>query len=145
MEFEEEEPPLMPAGGSAVSVLDASAVLVLLFDEPGAKQVADSIAEGAALTTVNYSEVAAVLGRNKRDVESILRPVREQVALEPFTVEDAIATAALTQPTRSRGLSIGDRACLALAKRLAVRAVTADRQWLGLDLGITVHLVRPES
>ena len=143
MEFEEAEPPRVSAGGSPVSVLDASAVLVLLFDEPGAKQVADAIAEGAALSTVNYSEVATVLRRNQRDAESILRTVREQVALEPFTVEDAIVTAVLAEPTRPSGLSLGDRACLALAKRLAVRAVTADRTWAELDLGITVDLVRP--
>jgi PIN domain nuclease of toxin-antitoxin system len=145
MEFEEAEPRLMSAEGSSISVLDASAVLVLLFDEPGAKQVADAIAEGAALSTVNCSEVATVLARNQRDVERVLRNVREQVALEPFTVDDAIMTAILAEPTRASGLSLGDRACLALAKRLAVRAVTADRKWAELDLAITVHLVRPRS
>lgn len=145
MEFEEAEPPRMSAEGSPVSVLDASAVLVLLFDEPGAKQVADAVAEGAALSTVNYSEVASVLARTQRNVESILRTLTDQVALEPFTVEDALVTAALAEPTRASGLSLGDRACLALAKRFAVRAVTSDRNWAELDLGIAVHLVRPRS
>ena len=65
--------------------------------------------------------------------------------VEPFTVDDAIVTAVLAEPTRASRLSLGDRACLALAKRLAVRAVTADRKWAELDLGITVHLVRPRS
>jgi PIN domain nuclease of toxin-antitoxin system len=131
----------MPRGESSLSVLDASALLVVLFDEPGAKQVAEAIAEGAALSTVNYSEVAAVLERNQLDAENILRAVRNQVALEPFTVEDAMATAAFAQPTRASGLSLGDRACLALAKRLAARAVTADRQWAELDLDVTVDVV----
>jgi PIN domain nuclease of toxin-antitoxin system len=145
MEFDEEEPPVMPPGEPLLSVLDASAVLVLLFDEPGAKQVADAIADGAALSTVNYSEAAAVLARNEPDAERVLGPVREQVALQPFTVEDAIAAAALAGPTRSIGLSLGDRACVALAQRLSARVVTADRQWADLDLGVTVQLVRPAS
>ncbi len=126
-----------------LKVLDASALLTVLFQEPGATAVADVIAEGAAVSTVNLSEVAAALVRHQRDAEHILRAVTAQVTVEPFTIEDALAAAALWATTRVAGLSLGDRACLALAQRLGVPAVTADRQWATTDLGVTIELVRP--
>jgi len=131
------------AHSSGLSVLDASALLAVLFEEPGATSVADVIAEGAAVSTVNLSEVAAVLVRHEREAERILHAVTAQVTVEPFTTEDALAAAALWAPSRANGLSLGDRACLALAQRLGVPAVTADRQWATLNVGITVQLVRP--
>jgi ribonuclease VapC len=126
-----------------LSVLDASAVLTLLFQEPGATAVADLIAEGAAVSTVNLGEVAAVLVRHDGDANSILRAVTAQVTVEPFTTEDALAAAALWARTRETGLSLGDRACLALAQRLGGPAVTADRAWATIGVGITIQLVRP--
>jgi PIN domain nuclease of toxin-antitoxin system len=131
------------ASPRGLSVLDASAVLTLLFREPGASAVADVIAEGAAVSTVNLSEVAAVLVRHERDAESILRAVTAQVTVEPFTTEDALAAAALWAQTRATGFSLGDRACLALAQRLRAPAVTVDREWATVDVGITIRLVRP--
>jgi len=125
------------------AVLDASALLTLLFQEPGATAVANVIAQGAAVSTVNISEVAAVLVRHERDTDRILRAVAAQVTVEPFTAEDALAAAALWAPTRVTGLSLGDRACLALALRLGVPAVTADREWVTVNVGIAIHLVRP--
>ena len=73
------------------AAIDASALLALLFAEPGAEIVADTIAEGAAISAVNLSEVATVLVRHKRNPEQILDPVREQLAVEPFTDADALA------------------------------------------------------
>jgi ribonuclease VapC len=125
------------------SVLDASALLNLLFQEPDATAVADVIAEGAAVSAVNLSEVAAVLVRDERDADRILRAVTAQVNVEPFTTEDALAAAALWSPTRATGLSLGDRACLALAQRLGVPAVTADHEWATVNVGITIQVVRP--
>jgi ribonuclease VapC len=124
-------------------VLDASALLTLLFQEPGATTVAEVIAEGAAVSTVNLSEVAAVLVRHERDADRILRAVTPQVAVQPFTTEDALAAAALWAQTRATGLSLGDRACLALAQRLVVPVVTADREWAAVKVGVTIQLVRP--
>ena len=132
-----------PAHPAGVRVLDASALLAMLFEEPGAASVADVIAEGAAVSTVNLSEVAAVLVRHQRDTERIMRDVVAQVTVEPFTSKDALAAAALWTPTRAAGLSLGDRACFALAQRLEVPVVTADRGWSGVDVGVTVQLVRP--
>jgi len=99
-------------------VLDASAVLALLFDEPGADIVAERIAAGATISTVNLSEVATILVRHGRDPDTVLDPRRAQVDVLAFSDVDAIATAKLYPLVSARGLSLGDRACLALARRL---------------------------
>jgi len=122
--------------------IDASALLALLFAEPGAELVADAIAGGAVTSAVNLSEVATVLVRHKKDPATILGPVREQLAVEPFTDADAMVAAALYPKTTNKGLSLGDRSCLALARRLGVPALTAERVWAELDLDIDVQLIR---
>lgn len=127
------------------AAIDASALLALLFGEPGAETVANVIAGGAAASAVNLSETATVLVRHQRDPAKILAPLREQLAVEPFTDADALTAASLYPKTASRGLSLGDRACLALAQRLGCRALTADRVWTDLDLGIEVQLIRPTA
>jgi ribonuclease VapC len=78
-----------------------------------------------------------------RDTDRILRAVAAQVTVEPLNIEDALAAAALWASTRVTGLSLGDRACLALAQRLGVPAVTADREWVTVNVSIAIHLVRP--
>jgi ribonuclease VapC len=132
----QESPP-----GAGLVVLDASALLALLLGEPGANEVAEAIAGGATLSTVNLSEAADALLRNSIDPEPVLSRVCEQVTVEPFTDDDAFAAAALRRPTSALGLSLGDRACLALAQRLDAVAATADRQWSKLELGIAIRLV----
>ena len=128
--------------GDDVGVLDSSAVLALLLGESGADDVAQTIAHGAAISTVNLSEVADVLLRNKFDADSMIARLSDQVAVEPFTHEDALAAAAMSPPTRRQGLSLGDRACLALAHRLDATALTADREWSRLKLGVSIRLLR---
>jgi PIN domain nuclease of toxin-antitoxin system len=124
------------------AAIDASALLALLFAEPGAEAVADAIATGATISAVNLGEVATVLVRHEGDPEKILAPVRDQVEVWPFTDEDALAAAALYPKTAALGLSLGDRACLALARRLGCPAVTAERSWLKLTPDIDVQLIR---
>ncbi len=125
------------------AAIDASALLALLFAEPGAEMVADVIATGAAMNTVNFSEVATVLVRHRKDPHEILGPVREQLAVEPFTDGDALAAAALYRSTMKGGLSLGDRSCLALAQRLGGSAVTAEHVWAELNIGVEIQLIRP--
>jgi PIN domain nuclease of toxin-antitoxin system len=125
------------------AVLDASAILALLFNEPGAERVADVIAAGATVGTVNLAEAATVLVRNDRDLK-LLDTVRDHVTLEPFTSEDANA-AALYPGVAARGLSLGDRACLALADRLTAPVITAERAWADLTLGISVEFIRAST
>jgi ribonuclease VapC len=124
------------------AVLDASAVLALLFGEPGAEAVVEHIASGAAISTVNLAEVATVLVRNDRDPRTVLDPLRAQVEVLPFTDADALTTAQLYPQVSARGLSLGDRACLALARRLEAPAVTAEHLWSDLELDVRIDTIR---
>ena len=130
------------------SVLDASALLAYLRAEPGAQTVVAALGAGASSSAVNLSEVLAKLdevgiraddAHRKMVSDGILGSALQ---VQPFTEADAIAAGQLRVPTRSAGLSTGDRACLALATRLGVPALTADRQWLKPSLGLTVTLIR---
>lgn len=124
-------------------VLDASAVLALLGGEPGSEVVSNAIAE-STISAVNLSEVAAKLA----DVGIPFAEIRAVLAGLPFEVADfgqtlAYEAAALRPATRHLRLSLGDRACLALARRLGVPAVTADRSWADVSAGVEVRLIRP--
>ena len=132
-------------GNDVTAVLDASALLALLFGEPGADTVVEAVANGAAISGVNLSEVATVLTRRGLAVDEILDPVREHVAVEDFRESDALSAAALQPSTAQAGLSLGDRACLALAKRLTVPALTADHAWTEVRLDVLVQLIRPHG
>lgn len=103
---------------------------------------ADLIADGAAISSVNLSEVATVLVRHELDPAEILGPVQEQLDVVAFSADDALAAAALYPATAKHGLSLGDRACLALARRLKGPAVTAEHVWGRLALGIEVVMIR---
>lgn len=126
------------------TVLDASALLALLLDEPGAAIVAQAIAD-ARISSVNYAEVVSHFihaGMPAEQVEAMLRPL-------PLTVIDAdqaLATRAgnLRAATAKAGLSLGDRFCLALAYRDGLPALTADRQWRGVAdaAGVQVSVIR---
>lgn len=125
-------------------VLDASALLALLLGEPGAGRVAAVLAE-AEIGAVNHAEVVghyARLGAARGEIERMLSPL----ALRVIDADADLAfEAGLLRPlTQAAGLSLGDRFCLALAKRHGVPALTADRAWegLGAAVGVTVELVR---
>lgn len=123
-------------------VLDASAVLAFLKQEPGSEWIADAL-EVSIMSTVNWAEVLSKSlehGADLRDAASLIEALG--VGLIPFSDADASVTAALRLETRSLGLSLGDRACLALARRFDTTALTADRAWAELDLDIKVQLIR---
>ena len=126
-----------------MTVLDASAVLALVQDEPGAELVERELA-GAWMSTVNVAEVAGKLvdaDLDPRRLGPLLRAAG--VRIEPLTVRDAELAGALRAAAGGRGLSLGDRCCLSLALRDPDRAVlTADRAWAMLDLPVTVRLIR---
>ncbi len=130
------------------TVLDASAVVALLRDEPGAANVEELLnaveGRGAAawLSTVNLTEVHQALG--PRLPEGLIGPSDTDVVIQvaDFTSIHAREAAALRQPTHELGLSLGDRACLALAKTLALPAITADRAWAKANVGVDVRLIR---
>src|SRR5215469_11613450 len=123
-------------------VLDSSAVLALLHSEPGAEIVL-GLAPHAILSSVNAAEVQSQLLRKGADAkkawESILTSVQTIV---PFDARLAEAAGSLIVKTQSCGLSLGDRACLALALAMNAPVYTTDKAWSKLQLGITVHQVR---
>ena len=123
-------------------VLDASALLALLNREPGHEEIAEVIRD-AAISAVNLSEVAAKLADRGMPGEAI-REALEGLALEihDFNQELAFQAGFLHPLTRSKGLSLGDRACLALGQQLNLPVLTTDWIWEELDLGVEVRLVR---
>jgi PIN domain nuclease of toxin-antitoxin system len=125
------------------NVLDASAVLALVLQEPGADRVTDAIDDGAVMLSVNVAEVVTKLheqGMSEARIRAILGTVRAPIV--PFDEELAYRAGMLRSATRSAGLSLGDRACLALAERLGVPALTSDRAWGRLQTGIQVEVIR---
>ena len=123
-------------------VLDASAVLALLNDEPGAETVA-GLVRNSAISAVNVSEVAAKLDDAGVPEHVIRRAVGGLLMdIVPFDAEQALQSGLLRTATRAAGLSLGDRACLGLAKRLGLSAVTADRSWERVQIGVSVTVLR---
>jgi len=124
------------------TVLDASTLLAFLHQETGFQVVADHIKD-AAVSAVNLSEVVARLA-DRGLLEQVIRESLEDMSIEviPFETEQAYVAGMLRAETRSVGLSLGDRACLALARQLRVPALTADRRWAELDVGINVQVIR---
>lgn len=127
-------------------VLDASAVLAFLFEEPGAG-VVERCLERASISTANWSEVwQRALERQAGDPSGVLEEVIEAgLVLEPVSRSDAERAARLRATTRELGLSLADRCCLALAARLEHPVLTADRVWAELDVGVAVSLLRGQA
>lgn len=123
-------------------VLDASAVLALLNQEPGHERIGPLIPD-AAISTVNLAEVVTKIRAAGTPAAEAVQTV-DHLALEVivFDQELAMRTGELYPVTRRAGLSLGDRACIATAERLGVPVLTADRAWADLPLGLPVEIVR---
>jgi ribonuclease VapC len=126
----------------ASAVLDSSAVLAILNAEPGADLVIATL-DDALLSTVNYAEVVTKIverGGTYKEAEAALQLITATVV--DFDLALAQRTGALRAETLKRGLSLGDRACLSLAEREGVPAITGDRSWLGAVSSVEVRLIR---
>ena len=128
----------------ADAVLDASAILALVLEEPGAERV-EALVPGGTASAVNLGEVVAKprdLGMQQESVDEIVAEMQLQVHGHDLTA--ALAAGHLRPMTRSAGLSLAGRACLALARTLRLPALTADRGWLGVAdaIGVRVELIR---
>ena len=130
------------------SVLDASALMAVLHAEDGASVVIEAIGRGAAVSVVNWAEVLSKLAEAGKDPEAAAAELRRAegsrraLSIEPLTAADCVAVARLRPITRRQGLSLADRASLALAERLDAPALTADRKWLEADVAADVQLIR---
>jgi len=133
---------------STVPVLDASALLAYLGNESGADVVADAIAGGATISAVNLGEALSTLAARGSDPVDVASDLTDRglldgaIAVEDFTTTDAIEVARLRPLTHSAGLSLADRACLALARRLCTPVLTADQAWTRLTLDVDVRPIR---
>lgn len=130
------------------AVLDASALLAYLRGERGAERVVAILAEGAVISTVNLAEVLSKRAEAGDDPEALARRMIDSglllgaVDVAYLELDDAVTIARLRTATGRNGLSLGDRACLAVARRLAGRAVTADTAWADLDAGVEIETIR---
>jgi len=123
-------------------VLDASALLALLNNEPGARRVKDILPE-SVVSAVNVCETAGKLinaGMSLDDVRTSIELINLEVV--PFDTELAYRTGALIVETKKLGLSLGDRACLALGLMLNQTVVTAEHRWSRLRIAVTVEVIR---
>jgi ribonuclease VapC len=123
-------------------VLDASAVLALLQQEPGAEIVAAAL-QDSVISTVNWSEVLQKSISQEIDTQDMQSEFEALgVNIIPFSAPQANLAARLWQETKFLGLSLGDRACLALAIEQQATALTADKAWAQLKTGISIQLIR---
>ena len=123
-------------------VFDSSALLAIVFREDGAV-AAERRLSGGIVSAVNASEVIARLvdyGMSGEDARNEL--LNFGLEIRPFDTALAVAAGQLRAATREKGLSLGDRACVALAILEQAGVVTADRAWAGLDLDVQVELIR---
>lgn len=124
-------------------VLDSSALIALFYREPGSDRVTQAIEDGAAISTVNLAEVASKLndlGAPEAFIEEAVKVL--ELTIVDFNSELAYQVGLLRPLTKGAGLSLGDRACLALARHLNLPALTADQAWKDLLLGIEVQVIR---
>ncbi len=123
-----------------LAVLDASALLALLQEERGADEV-ELFLDGALMSCVNLSEVLQKAEKHGAEIEGLEYDLEALgIGFRPFDVEAARPTAEMW--SRGTGLSLGDRACLALAEQVGGTAITTERRWGTLDLGVDVRVIR---
>jgi ribonuclease VapC len=123
-------------------VLDSAAVIALLRLEPGHQRVAELL-DKSVISSVNLAEIfnKLVQKASAEEVREFIRPLKLQV--EDWSEDMAYRSAEFTQFNKSHGLSLGDRACLTLAKQLRATAVTSDRAWRRIpSLGVRIMIFR---
>lgn len=124
-------------------VLDASAILAVLRNEPGSEVLTDEVLAESMASTVNLAEVqTAMVRRGVAPDEAWKREGIPVSRVITFTEDHARVCGSLVAETQSLGLSLGDRACLALALALKAPVYTADKSWKKLRVGVAVHVIR---
>ncbi len=127
----------------SIAVLDSSAVLAVILEEPGAEVVRALTSSQNVISAVNFEEVRTkLIDRGLRPFEALEAMSKLRLQVEVFTDADAVMASDLRIVTKDAGLSLGDRACLALGQRLGAVVVTADRIWKELQVRVRVELIR---
>jgi ribonuclease VapC len=125
------------------AVLDASAILAVLFQERGAEKMTDEIMDLAIISAVNLAEVQTKLVKLGRPPEDAwLDALLLETEPEPFTANQAKIAGSLITATEKYGLSLGDRSCLALAISLKAPVYTTEQLWKNLKVGVPIHVIR---
>ncbi|MCE9583837.1 MAG: type II toxin-antitoxin system VapC family toxin [Planctomycetes bacterium] len=130
------------------SVLDASALLAFLLRERGFSAVKSALHRGAAMSAVNWAEVLSKLSDVGRDPEEVVRDLTERdifgrsLAILPFDEPIARDAARLRSATISKGLSLGDRACIATGRRFRLPVLTADKTWESHSVEVEIRVIR---
>lgn len=137
---------LLEPGGLSLSmnkyVLDASALLALINKEAGHEIVADVVAH-SVISTVNVTETVTILQKHGIKNEAARIFIADIVGeIVAFEEEHAFAAAALNTYTSKLGLSLGDRACLSVAKHLKLPVLSADKVWSKLKIGVLIKIIR---
>ena len=133
---------------AAFGVLDASAVLALMYEEPGADRVSAVVARGAVVSIVNWAEAASRMTERGETVDRAAQRLTAQMgalgtlAIVAFDEGMARETARLRLPTRHLGLSLADRACLALGRLRRLPVLTTDRDWRSLNISVRIEVIR---
>ena len=125
-----------------MAVFDASALLAVALDEPGGDVVQDSLNNGFISALISCEVQTRLIGNGMPADAAQLTMEQFELSIMPFEPADASQAAALYPQTSSRRLSLADRACLVLARRLRQPVYTADRSWATLDLGLDIRLIR---
>ncbi len=123
-------------------VLDASAVLAVIQEEPGAERIESHLDTGC-ISAVNLAEIVGKLqdrGLGDNEIDELIALLDLDTRI--LDKEGAVFLGKLRQTTKVAGLSLGDRACLALAHSLGATAITMDRAWKDLDIGVTIEVAR---
>jgi PIN domain nuclease of toxin-antitoxin system len=123
-------------------VLDASALLAAMQGETGAARVESRFGD-ACISAVNLSEAVAKLTERNVPAQSVIESLSDlDLDVRPFDRSQAMQAGLLRPATRAFGLSLGDRACLALASALGRPALTTDKAWASLDIGVAIEVIR---
>ena len=123
-------------------VFDSSAILALLKMESGHEIVSKNL-EQAVVSSVNFCEVVSFLSKKTQKQDEMIKFLTETFdCIEDFNIEQAIIAGSFISVTKDYGLSLGDRACLALAKYKNIPVLTADKAWTKLNFGIKIKLIR---
>ncbi len=124
------------------TVIDSSALLALIQNEQGSEKVRSLVSQ-CVMGSVNFAEVVSIMNHHGYEADQIDEILGEyNIPAIPFDQAQATLAGNMRRATRHLGLSLGDRACLALALQKGLPVLTADRAWANVDLGVKIELVR---